>query len=845
MRRRFTRVLLLFTSLLPFLAHSEGGPCNLSLSHIVTDETCPGFYDGSIDLSVTGANGMVTYQWSTGATSQDISSLTSGTYMVTATDQLGCMAYDTATVGASYVFTVDLGPDTTLCDLSNFLIHATTPGAVFYYWQNGSTDSTFLAQGPGSYDVFVQDANGCYDQDTIVLNQHVLPYAAIATLHPGCGGAQGALDLTVSSGTPPFAYNWSSGDTVQDLNSLPIGNYTVTVTDSNQCMAITSALVVAPTSLSDYIVNTAQVCNSHNLQFSPLQYAIEFDGANDYIEVADAPSIRPSMAWTIEAWVMPTGSSGPAETVIEKRTNSEDGYSIRFDPVSRQLSVRLQNGPFLAAFTPTTVLTLHQWSHFALVVNGNSVSFFINGSPVNELSYSGGIDPTVGTPLTIGGGPNRESFRGRIDEVRHWEMALTAAEVNELRSKNLPMGQPNIGIHLSFNELPGGSTPTDHSIHGIAAHCIYMDTTNAWIQANPMGMNFLWDFGDGTVNNSQAPFHAYLPRVWQTMVTNLTVTSTQGCQSSDTLLLPVHTPAVPFINADSADHYCIGDTVRLWIQNGYDTYSWSTGDTIASIFALNSGTFTATADDGVGCIHTGNIPIHFNPNATPVPVITPAGSHTICDGDTLALDAGSGYAYYLWSTGDTTSTIGVTDSGGYTVTVRNGFGCEHTSDTVHVNSYPPLPSTITVSHDTLYASTGFSYQWFFYGTAIPGAISNFFIASQSGDYTVMITGMGGCTVLSDPYSFAVGLTEVHEWGKMYLYPNPTPGMSHLQLSLQKPMELRLSICDLTGKVLVAETHRLQSGTQVIDLPTASLSRGVYIVAVEGNGQRWMHRLSRL
>lgn len=844
MRRSFTRILLACLCWLPLSAIAGGGPCNIALSHASVDETCPGFYDGSINLSVTGQNGNVTYLWSNGATSEDISSLTSGIYTVIATDGLGCMAFDTVVIGASYVLIVDLGPDTTYCDLSNFELLAVCPTANFFYWQDGSSDTSLIVTGPGLYSVYAQDANGCYDEDSVVLSQHPVPVPKIATTHPGCGSATGALDLTVSSGTLPFTFLWSTGATTEDLPSVALGNYSVVVEDSNGCQAETGTRVIAPRDICEYEIGSPIVCSSHTIQFLPFHYGLEFDGNDDYVEVPDIAAIRPSNEFTIEAWIMPSALSGPAQTVLEKRTNSEDGYSIRYDPLTRNLSVRLQNGPLLSTFTATTPLLLYQWSHVALVIQDSHVALYINGDLEQEVTYTGGVEPTVGTPLTIGGGPSRQSFKGRIDEVIHWNVALNAAEVGELSLKNLPAGMPEHGLYLNFNEAPGGATATDWSSNANSAHLIYMDTTNAWTQTNPMGMTYLWDFGDGTVNNSQAPFHGYLPRVWQTMRTTLTVTSDQGCQSSDTVNLPVHTPAVPFVNADTTSHYCMGDTVRLWVMQGYSAYNWSTGSTNDSITVLSSGLYVATALDLLGCVHTGSIPIHFNPNSTPAPVITPAGNLVMCEGDTVLLDVGGGYSYYLWNTGDTTSTLAVTDSGEFIVTVRNGFGCEHTSDTVFMTSLPAPSGVVIAVNDTLYAAFGTSYQWFLNGDSIPGAISNFFVPTSNGTYTVHVSGQGGCVTVSDPYSFAVGMAEEWTWGNAVVYPNPTQDQSTLKLNLRKAATLQWTLTDMSGKVLQTHSAKCAAGINMLKLPTDQLAKGIYLLSLTGAGSPWMTTVTK-
>src|SRR5207253_124143 len=72
--------------------------CNLNMSAEVINVSCHGNADGSIDVSVSGAQGNVTYLWNDGATTQDRSGLAAGTYTVTATDAGNCTATLTRTI---------------------------------------------------------------------------------------------------------------------------------------------------------------------------------------------------------------------------------------------------------------------------------------------------------------------------------------------------------------------------------------------------------------------------------------------------------------------------------------------------------------------------------------------------------------------------------------------------------------------------------------------------------------------------------------------------------------------------------------------------------------------------
>ena len=126
-----------------------------------------------------------------------------------------------------------------------------------YLWSDGQTSDLVIDLAPGTYSVTVTDATGCTAETSVEINTLPAIDLQIEDVVPASTVAQnGAIDITVSGGTPPFTYDWydESGSLLsieQDLTGVAAGNYFVIVTDANGCV-LTSAPIEVPMSTAAY-----------------------------------------------------------------------------------------------------------------------------------------------------------------------------------------------------------------------------------------------------------------------------------------------------------------------------------------------------------------------------------------------------------------------------------------------------------------------------------------------------------------------------------------------------------------------------------------------------------------
>ncbi|MFM9053223.1 MAG: hypothetical protein ACKOKF_13080, partial [Bacteroidota bacterium] len=253
-------------------------PTAVALSTTQTNVLCNGAATGSVDLTVTGGTAPYSYSWSNGATTQDIGSLSAGTYNVTVNDANGttngCTASTSVTITQSTALSVSTTQVNPVCNgAATGSIDLTVGGGTApysYTWSNGATTQDISSLTAGTYNVTVNDANGssngCSASTSVIITQPSAVSVSTTQTNPVCNGvATGSIDLTVSGGTAPYTYTWSNGSSTEDISSLAAGTYNVTVNDangnSNGCTASTSVTITQPSSVTLTSTQTNVLCN--------------------------------------------------------------------------------------------------------------------------------------------------------------------------------------------------------------------------------------------------------------------------------------------------------------------------------------------------------------------------------------------------------------------------------------------------------------------------------------------------------------------------------------------------------------------------------------------------------
>jgi uncharacterized protein YjdB len=323
--------------------------------------------------------------------------------------------------------------------------------------------------------------------------------------------------------------------------------------------------------------------------------------------------------------------------------------------------------------------------------------------------------------------------------------------------------------------MPGGVYTIEVVVNGIASTIAPFDTSlaitpgTATTCAGSGSTTFTTHWPGGvwsTANPAIATVGSSTGVVTGVAAGTTTVTYTFGTCFSIASVTVIAGPAA--ITPLGGANVCEGSTTTL--NDATPAGTWSSGSvfnaTVTSlgvVTGVNAGlvniTYTIPA---TGCYTVEPVTV----NAAPGAVITLGGPTTFCPGNTVVLSANTGAGYtYQWSVGGspiggaTNSTYTASASGNYTVNVSNATGCTSVSASVTVTLLTAPPATITPAGPTsvcagstvvLNANTGvgLTYQWQVAGIPIGGATLSSYTASGSGNYTVVVTNLSGCSTTS-------------------------------------------------------------------------------------------------
>ncbi|MFN8166264.1 MAG: SprB repeat-containing protein [Bacteroidia bacterium] len=290
-----------------------------------TNVSCSGMNDGSAIATASGGTTPYTFIWQGYPVNGPVmNNIYAGSYNVVVTDANGCQTNSVAVISEPTSLSLLSNVTPATCGSSNGSAHVQVSGGTppySYSWSNGQTTSTATGLAAGSYDVTVTDSHNCTLQVSVGVSNLNGPSANLSfSTDARCfGSADGSAGVTVSGGTPPFTYQWSSGGSITSTAyNLSAGSHTVVITDANNCVTtvpvqISQPAVIAPqlsaSDVSCYNGSNGQISLTVNGGTPPYSYLwsnsaltssiVNLQAGNYSVQITDANGCTSTLATAI------------------------------------------------------------------------------------------------------------------------------------------------------------------------------------------------------------------------------------------------------------------------------------------------------------------------------------------------------------------------------------------------------------------------------------------------------------------------------------------------------------------------------------------------------------------
>jgi len=241
-------------------------PLPLVLSSIVTNNGCYNGQSGSIDLAVTGGTASYSYLWNNATFNEDLTNVGAGVYHVTVTDAHLCIAYlsDSISEATEIQATVVTSPVTCFGG-SNGTAQITLTGGTGIAnisWPDGFIGNNRTNLMAGDYIITIADANGCTKQMNVQIQEPNLIAANYNIQTPSCFGfSDGQIIASATGGINSYQYQWASAASGATISNIGIGNYVITITDSNNCVFSDTVIIQQPNSIGTIVQIVPPVCS--------------------------------------------------------------------------------------------------------------------------------------------------------------------------------------------------------------------------------------------------------------------------------------------------------------------------------------------------------------------------------------------------------------------------------------------------------------------------------------------------------------------------------------------------------------------------------------------------------
>ena len=786
-------------------------PAPLVLVPSITGTTCSNA-NGAISINANG--GTSPYQFSsdngnTYQTSSNFSNLNAGSYNIVVSDANGC------TSAMAAVVTDAPSPVINAVNVNDLTCNGSGDGAVTINTAGGTTPlqfsidngnsylpaTTFNSLSAGTYQILIQDANGCTASSSAIVTEPAAIVASAATVNANCGQADGSASINASGGIGALQYSINNGVSYQSSSQfafLTSGNYTVIVQDANGCTVSVSATVnsnaapvisaVASSDITCYGAANGSVTVNANGGTGALQYSI--DNGNTYQSSGVFNNLNPgNYAIVVTDASGCTTTSQATLTEPDLLTINASAQQSTCGLANGDISVTAAGGTSPYSFSNDNGSTFQSQNTFSGLVGGNyqviiqdangctasstinvpsAPSPVINNVTATPISCSGLTNGNINVNVTGGSAPLQFS----IDNGTTFQAGNNFSNLNGGNYQIIV--QDANGCTATAATSVSQPLPITLSAATVNANCNQADGS---VTVNASGGTgaFVYSLDHGSSFQQAAVFN-FLPAGNYTII----IQDANGCM--DSVTAAVSNNAAPVISAvNGTDVTCNGlnnGTVSINASGGTGTlqYSVNNGATYQSSPLFSNvipGSYTVVVQDASGCTVTSSITVAEPPLLT----FTSTATGSTCGNanGNITISSNGGTSPYQYSsdnglTFQTTNQFSSLASGNYQLVITDANGCS-ASSAVQVGS-APSPVINNVAHTdlncngsgngtiTISVSNGTAPLQYSIDNGATFQSANAFANLSAGSYQVLVQDANGCTVsssaiLSEPQAIAL------------------------------------------------------------------------------------------
>lgn len=740
----------------------------------VTNVTCNGGNNGEALVNVSSGTAPFNYAWTPNVGSANsVTQLSAGIYSVRITDVNGCTANTSILISEPAPLNITSSAIDGTCSVANGSATVNVSGGVgpySYNWSNGISGTNLITGlSAGNYSVVVSDANACSQTTSIdILNSGALNSSVSSIIPPNCSGDSNAsATVSLTGGTAPFNYSWTPNVSATAIASgLSVGQYSVTITDANQCSSTTSIVINEPAPLllsatainvNCYGDNTGQAQVSTVGGIAP--YSFQWIGSTDTDNI-----LENSYAGNYS--VVVTDANGC--TSVATTTVSEPAQVI-VSPVVTSATCGNANGAIDLTVNGGTGPYIYSWS----IPNRGSVSHVGNigaGAYQVVVTDANGCTQASSVGVSNIGGPvvSMNSLQnvlcfGNSDGSASVSLAggtppfnysWTCSTVNSPSATNIPAGSHTVVIsdgNNCFTAIPFTISQPPRLVSSATSsnvNCFGENNGSAIVVASGGAGNYSYSWSNGQTGTSASSLNSGNYSV--------VVTDNNGCSSTSFVIIDQPSPISTM--ASSTDVSCNGgDDGTLFVDATGGTapysYSWTNGQNDQQITDLIAGDYTLTITDGNGCVNSGTYTINQPGVLESAASITAVSCFGGNDGRiNLEVNGGVPPYNFHWNPANlNTPGIANLSAGIYEITITDVNGCV-ISSSITIDSPPELIAQTSsqnllcyndASGRALINVTGgtnpVSYLW------SNGSNNSSVTSLQAGNYYVQITDANGCS----------------------------------------------------------------------------------------------------